>query len=67
MKRTNNEDAIYVNEQKNLYVVADGMGGCNAGEVASNTAISIFVEAMEKTENEEKKRTKKSIFFRRVV
>ncbi len=53
MKRTNNEDAIYVNEQKNLYVVADGMGGCNAGEVASNTAISIFVEAMEKTENEE--------------
>ena len=53
MRRTNNEDAIYVNEQKNLYVVADGMGGCNAGEVASNTAISIFVEAMEKTENEE--------------
>ena len=39
--------------KKNLYVVADGMGGCNAGEVASNTAISIFVEAMEKTENEE--------------
>lgn len=53
MKRTNNEDAIYINEQKNLYLVADGMGGCNAGEVASNTAISIFVEAMEKTENEE--------------
>ncbi len=53
MKRKNNEDAIYVNEQKNLYLVADGMGGCNAGEVASSTAISIFVEAMEKTENEE--------------
>ena len=52
MKRTNNEDAIYVNDQKNLYVVADGMGCCNAGEVARNTAISIFVEAMEKTENE---------------
>ena len=26
MKRTNNEDAIYINEQKNLYLVADGMG-----------------------------------------
>ena len=53
MKRTNNEDAIYINEQKNLYLVADGMGGCNAGEVASSTAISAFVEAMENAENGE--------------
>lgn len=50
MKRTNNEDAIYVNEQNHLYLVADGMGGCNAGEVASNTAISAFVEAMEQSQ-----------------
>lgn len=50
MRRTNNEDAIYINEQKNLYLVADGMGGCNAGEVASSTAISAFVEAMENAE-----------------
>ena len=53
MKRTNNEDAIYINEQKNLYLVADGMGGCNAGEVASSTAISAFEEAMEQSKNEE--------------
>lgn len=53
MRRKNNEDAIYVNEEKRLYIVADGMGGCNAGEVASSTAITYFVEAMEKTENEE--------------
>lgn len=53
MRRTNNEDAIYINEQKNLYLVADGMGGCNAGEVASSTAISAFVEAMENAENGE--------------
>ncbi|MCI9354036.1 MAG: Stp1/IreP family PP2C-type Ser/Thr phosphatase [Firmicutes bacterium] len=53
MRRTNNEDAIYINEQKNLYLVADGMGGCNAGEVASSTAISAFVKAMENAENGE--------------
>ena len=53
MKRTNNEDAIYINEQKNLYLVADGMGGCNAGEVASSTAISAFADAMEQSKNEE--------------
>ena len=39
MKRTNNEDAIYINEQKNLYLVADGMGGYNGGEIASKLAI----------------------------
>ncbi|NDO46816.1 Stp1/IreP family PP2C-type Ser/Thr phosphatase [Clostridium sp. MD294] len=53
MRRTNNEDAIYINEQKNLYLVADGMGGCNAGEVASSTAITAFVEAMENAVNGE--------------
>ncbi len=53
MRRTNSEDAIYINEQKNLYLVADGMGGCNAGEVASSTAISAFVKAMENAENGE--------------
>lgn len=53
MRRKNNEDAIYINEEKKLYIVADGMGGCNAGEVASSTAITYFVEAMEKTKNEE--------------
>ena len=31
--------------KKNLYLVADGMGGCNAGEVASSTAISAFVKS----------------------
>jgi len=38
--RTNNEDCYFVSEQgPKLYVVADGMGGHNAGEIASSVAV----------------------------
>jgi protein phosphatase len=36
--RSNNEDAVAVNEAARLAILADGMGGYNAGEVASNMA-----------------------------
>jgi serine/threonine protein phosphatase PrpC len=35
MKRTGNEDSLFVDDDLKLYVVADGMGGHKAGEVAS--------------------------------
>jgi serine/threonine protein phosphatase PrpC len=38
-KRTSNEDAFYVDDKIGLYVVADGMGGHAAGEVASQEAV----------------------------
>ncbi|HXN31435.1 MAG TPA: protein phosphatase 2C domain-containing protein [Polyangiaceae bacterium] len=38
-KRTTNEDAFFVDDQLGLYVVADGMGGHAAGEVASREAV----------------------------
>jgi serine/threonine protein phosphatase PrpC len=38
-KRTTNEDAFYVDDKLGLYVVADGMGGPAAGEVASQEAV----------------------------
>lgn len=37
--RTHNEDAFGVFPEEQLYVVADGMGGHNAGEVASGLAV----------------------------
>lgn len=37
--RLNNEDAIYINEGTGFFAVADGMGGHEAGEIASNMAI----------------------------
>ena len=45
--RKNNEDAFYISAgddpAENLFLVADGMGGCNAGEVASSSAIEAFL------------------------
>ena len=40
LKRSNNEDACFVLLPDKVYVVADGVGGGNAGEIASRTAVS---------------------------
>ncbi|MGH8293501.1 MAG: Stp1/IreP family PP2C-type Ser/Thr phosphatase [Gammaproteobacteria bacterium] len=39
MVRTNNEDAILMDTHTGLVVVADGMGGYQAGEIASSIAV----------------------------
>jgi PPM family protein phosphatase len=43
-KRKGNEDAIFVNPEQSLFVVADGMGGHAAGEVASKVAVEAINE-----------------------
>ena len=47
--RENNEDNLIVEETENynLYAVADGMGGHNAGEIASTMAINVIKECFE--------------------
>tara|TARA_R110002049_G_scaffold78774_12_gene200557 strand:+ start:3970 stop:4794 length:825 start_codon:yes stop_codon:yes gene_type:complete len=42
--REHNEDAIGTNAEIGLMVLADGMGGYNAGEVASGIAVQIVTE-----------------------
>jgi protein phosphatase len=43
-RRTTNEDAFLVDPRRGLFVVADGMGGHNAGEVASSLAVKTIGE-----------------------
>ncbi len=45
MKRKNNEDALLVLEDHDLFVVADGMGRHAAGEVASRLAVDTVAAA----------------------
>lgn len=40
--RANNEDAVLATPENGLALLADGMGGYNAGEVASNMAIALI-------------------------
>ncbi len=43
-RRSTNEDAFLVDPGRGLFVVADGMGGHNAGEVASGLAVKAIDE-----------------------
>ena len=45
-KREENEDSYLVDDELHLYLVADGMGGHLAGEVASSMVVQTFRECM---------------------
>ncbi len=48
MVRSHNEDAVFSNAAAGLAILADGMGGYNAGEVASGMATTLLGNELEK-------------------
>jgi serine/threonine protein phosphatase PrpC len=46
-KRKHNEDAIALDHERSLYVLADGMGGYAAGEVASQMCVDTIARAFQ--------------------
>ena len=52
-KRKGNEDSLLVNADQHLFVVADGMGGHAAGEVASKVAVDAINEFILLTSGDE--------------
>ena len=51
MKRKDNEDALFLDDALGLYVVADGMGGHRAGEIASQLVVKTISEYIQKSKN----------------
>src|SRR5205807_3239782 len=44
-KRPLNEDSFFVDADRGIFVVADGVGGADAGEIASQTAVDVLKDA----------------------
>ena len=51
--RKNNEDSVALDAQAQVAVLADGMGGYNAGEVAAGMATSIVCTSLTKWLNQD--------------
>jgi protein phosphatase len=46
MRRTSNQDSIFCDPKLGLFIVCDGLGGHNGGEVASSMAVQLLSESL---------------------
>jgi serine/threonine protein phosphatase PrpC len=52
-RRKQNEDSLFLDDRMGLYVVADGMGGHNAGEVASKLVVETIQDYIRQNQSED--------------
>ena len=64
MLRNGNEDALFVLPDQQLYIVADGVGGHNSGELASRMAVGYIAQyaALNPVDKVENKRDLRKYF-----
>ena len=48
MKRKSNQDSLFIGKEQRLFIVADGMGGHNGGDIASQMAVKILPQELMK-------------------
>ena len=60
-RRKNNEDRYYVNPDRGIYAVIDGVGGQAAGETAAGVAVDVIRERLERQTGTPEERLREAI------
>ena len=61
--RENNEDAVFCDLERQVFIVADGMGGCAAGEVASTLAVETVSQLLSEKSEESPEETLRNAVY----
>ena len=60
-RRRNNEDRFYVDAERGIYAVIDGVGGHAAGETAARIAVEVLTERLERQTGTPEERIREAI------